>query len=193
MPVACLILAAGQSVRFGQADKLLTEVGGRPLVRRAVDLALASLCRDVHVVVRPNNVLVDKTLAGRPVTLCINPDYTRGIGSSIAVGVRSLAQDVTGALILPADMPWMRTEVLDKLITAFEAAHDALVTFPVTVTGEQRNPVIWPSCYFKELGDLGADRGAKHLIPTEPGKLQKVIFQDDAGFKDVDRPDDLTP
>ena len=193
MPVACLILAAGQSVRFGEANKLLAEVNGRTLVRRAVDIALASLCRDVHVVVPPNNVLMDQSLAGLPVTPCINWDYTSGIGSSIAVGVRSLAPDVTGALILPADMPWMRTEVLDKLITAFEGADDALVTFPVTAAGEQRNPVLWPSCYFKELGDLGADRGAKHLIPTEPAKLQKVVFQDDAGFKDVDRPSDLSP
>ena len=77
--------------------------------------------------------------------------------------------------------------------TAFEGAHNALVTFPVTQAGKQRNPVLWPSCYFKELADLGADRGAKHLIPSEPAKLQKIVFQDAASFKDVDRPGDLTP
>ena len=193
MPVACLILAAGQSARFGNTDKLLAEIDRRPLIRHAVDEALASRSRDVHVIVQPDSVLLDKALAGLPVTRCINRDFASGIGSSIAVGVRSLAQDVSGALILPADMPWMTAEVLDALITAFEFTGGSLVTLPITAEGEQRNPVLWPKSYFKELCGLHADHGAKHLIPTDPEKLQKIQILDEAGFQDVDTPDDLAP
>lgn len=193
MAVACLILAAGQSARFGNTDKLLAEIDGRPLIRHAVDEALASRSRDVHVIVQPDSVLLDKALAGLPVTRCINRDFASGIGSSIAVGVRSLAQDVSGALILPADMPWMTAEVLDALITAFEFTGGSLVTLPITAEGEQRNPVLWPKSYFKELCGLHADHGAKHLIPTGPEKLQKIEILDEAGFQDVDTPDDLAP
>ncbi len=193
MPVACIILAAGQSARFGEVDKLLAEVNGRPIVRHAVDTALASLSRDVHVIVQPNSVFIDRALAGLPVIQCVNWDFANGIGRSIAIGIRSLAEDVSGALILPADMPWMRTEVLDQLITAFEDVKGTLVTLPITAAGEQRNPVLWPRSYFKELCDLRTDRGAKQLIPKELGKLQKIVIRDEAGFKDVDTPEDLAP
>jgi molybdenum cofactor cytidylyltransferase len=193
MSVTCLILAAGQSARFGKTDKLLAEVDGRPLIRHAVDEALASRSRDVHVIVQPDSTLLDKALAGLPVTLCINRDFASGIGSSIAVGIRSLAQDVTGVLILPADMPWMRADVLDALITAFECAGGSLVTLPVTADGEQRNPVLWPKSYFMDLCGLHADHGAKHLIPKDPRKLQKIVILDESGFQDVDTPEDLDP
>ncbi len=193
MSVACLILAAGQSARFGKTDKLLAEVDGRPLIRHAVDEALASRSRDIHVIIPPDSTLLDKALAGLPLTLCINRDFASGIGSSIVVGIRSLAQDVTGALILPADMPWMRAEVLDALITAFECAGGSLVTLPVTPDGKQRNPVLWPKSYFEELSGLHADRGAKRLIPKDPRKLQKIVILDEVGFQDVDTPDDLAP
>ena len=45
-----IVLAAGRSTRMGGPNKLLAEIGGRPLVRIAVEQALASRARPVIVV-----------------------------------------------------------------------------------------------------------------------------------------------
>ena len=48
--IAAVILAAGRSTRMGGPNKLLAEIGGRPLVRIAAEEALASRARPVIVV-----------------------------------------------------------------------------------------------------------------------------------------------
>ena len=48
--VAAIVLAAGRSTRMGGPNKLLAEIGGKPLVRIAAEQALASRARPVVVV-----------------------------------------------------------------------------------------------------------------------------------------------
>jgi len=48
--VAALVLAAGQSRRMGAANKLLSEIGGTPMVRHVVEAATASAAEPVIVV-----------------------------------------------------------------------------------------------------------------------------------------------
>ncbi len=193
MLVACIVLAAGQSTRFGAANKLLAEIDGRPVIHHVVSEALASRSTSVHVIIQPDSERITSALAGLPVTHCINRDFTCGIGTSIATGIRSLPHEITGALILPADMPWMRALVLDELIAAFENSGCRHVTIPITAAGEQRNPVLWPRNYFAALSKLHADQGAKPLIPKAHDRCQKVIIGDELVFLDVDRPSDLSP
>ena len=193
MPVACLVLAAGQSTRFGAANKLLAEIDGRPVIHHVVREALASRSTGVNVIIQPDSEPITSALAGLSVTHCVNRDFTSGIGSSIATGIRSLPRKITGALILPADMPWMRARVLDELIAAFENSGSGHVTIPITAAGEQRNPVLWPRSYFAALSKLQEDQGAKPLIPKDPDRCQKVIIGDERVFLDVDTPGDLSP
>jgi molybdenum cofactor cytidylyltransferase len=48
--VAAVVLAAGRSTRMGAQNKLLADLGGKPMVRRVVETALASKARPVLVV-----------------------------------------------------------------------------------------------------------------------------------------------
>ena len=63
--IAALVLAAGRSSRMGGPNKLLAEIGGRPLVRIAVEEALASRARPVIVVTGHQRERVEAAL-GRP-------------------------------------------------------------------------------------------------------------------------------
>lgn len=191
MSVAAIVLAAGLSRRFGEQDKLLAMIDGEPLIRRAARLALRSHCKRVHVVTRLGAKELEAALLGLPVVRCANPDFAAGIGSSIAAGIASLPPDVAGALILPADMPWLDAALLDRLIASFETSGATAVTYPVTTTGAQRNPVIWPRSLFPALTELKADRGAKGLIPSTPGSRIEVEVAQEEVFRDIDAPEDL--
>src|SRR5207247_813255 len=48
--IAAVVLAAGRSSRMGGPNKLLAEIGGRPLVRIVAEAALTSQARPVVVV-----------------------------------------------------------------------------------------------------------------------------------------------
>jgi molybdenum cofactor cytidylyltransferase len=69
MSVAAIVLAAGRGARFDVArSKLLADYGGRPLVRCAVEAALASKASKTIVVTGHAHGEIEQALAGLPVT-----------------------------------------------------------------------------------------------------------------------------
>lgn len=191
--VACIILAAGLSRRFGAADKLMASVGGAPLVLAPVRAAVAAGCRPVLAVVKPESGQLRRVLAPFPVDIVENPAFEAGLGTSVAAGVRALPGSILAAFVLPGDMPAMNPDVLQRLLTAFRDGGCREVIVPVTESdGERRNPVLWPRSWFGRLAGLDGDRGAKHLIPApEVGVCRHLAFTGDRSFLDIDTPGDI--
>jgi molybdenum cofactor cytidylyltransferase len=188
--VAAIVLAAGRSSRMGEANKLIADLGGKPMVRRTVDAVLASRIRPIIVVTGHQAAEVSAALAGLDVILVTNPDFATGLASSLKAGVRALPQDCAGALVVLGDMPRIAPEHLDRLIEAFECQKGAAIIVPVH-GGRQGNPVLWPAAYFPELLQLEGDAGAKRLIAAHPGDVREVDLGTDAIFVDVDTPEAL--
>ena len=76
--IAAVVLGAGRSRRMGGPNKLLAEIGGRPLVRIVVEQALASRARTVIVVTGHQRERVEAALAGLPVKFVHNPNFAEG-------------------------------------------------------------------------------------------------------------------
>jgi len=191
MKVACIILAAGRSQRFGEADKLLAKVNGKLLIRSSAECALKSQCTVVQIVTRPDADQLLEALSGLRVVIRPNPQFAEGIGSSIACGISGLAPNIAGALILPADMPWMQSSLLNTLIEHFRAKGGKSIVYPTTPQGEQRNPVLWPQSEFSNLIKLNGDQGARRLIAATTAEKVEITVQRDEVFRDVDTPTDV--
>jgi molybdenum cofactor cytidylyltransferase len=187
--VAAVVLAAGRSTRMGAQNKLLADLGGKPMVRRVVEAALASKARPVLVVTGHMAAEVGAVLAGLDVGLVANPDYATGLASSLKAGIRAVQEACDGALILLGDMPRVTAEQVDRLVDAFAAAPDSIVV-PVH-DGRQGNPVLWPRRYFSALLQLDGDAGAKRLIAERRAAVREVDLGSDGIFVDVDTPDAL--
>ena len=63
---------------MGGPNKLLAEIGGKPLVRIAAEQALASRAKPVIVVTGHQRERVEAALAGLPVRFVHNPDFADG-------------------------------------------------------------------------------------------------------------------
>jgi molybdenum cofactor cytidylyltransferase len=187
--IAAIVLAAGRSTRMGAANKLLAEVGGKPMVRHAVEAALASQARPVLVVTGHQAAGVSSALSGLDATLIANPDYASGLASSLKAGIRAVPAECDGALILLGDMPLIYPGQINRLIEAFADAPHAIV-LPVHER-RQGNPVLWPRRYFGELLQLEGDVGAKRLIRANPERVREVEVANDAIFADIDTPEAL--
>ena len=66
--IAAIVLGAGRSSRMGGPNKLLAEIGGRPLVRIVAEAALASRARPVIVVTGHQRERVEAALKGLTVS-----------------------------------------------------------------------------------------------------------------------------
>jgi molybdenum cofactor cytidylyltransferase len=188
--IAAVILAAGRSTRMAGPNKLLAEIGGRPLVRIAAEEALTSRARPVIVVTGHQREQVEAALSGLDVAIVHNPRFAEGLSTSLKAGLAAVPADVDGAIICLGDMPQVRASLIDRLIGAFDPERGALVVVP-TVDGKRGNPVVWSRRFFHELAALEGDVGARHLIGRYPEAVTEVAANDHAAFVDVDTPEAL--
>jgi molybdenum cofactor cytidylyltransferase len=186
--VAAIVLAAGRSTRMGGPNKLLAEIGGKPLVRIAVQEALGSRARPVIVVTGHQHERVDAALKGLPVTIVHNPDFADGLSTSLKAGIAAVPSDADGAIVCLGDMPQVDAALIDRLIAAFDPERGALVVVP-TIEGKRGNPVVWSRRFFSALATLDGDVGARHLIANYPEAVSEVAFSDRAALVDVDTPE----
>ena len=189
--VAAVILAAGRSTRMGGPNKLLAEIGGRPLVRIAVEEALASRSRPVIVVTGHQRDEVDAALAGLKVERVHNPNFAEGLSTSLKAGLAAVPDNVDGVIVCLGDMPQVSASLIDRLTAAFDPERGALVVMP-TIDGKRGNPVVWSRRFFHELATLEGDVGARHLIARYPEAVVEVPVTDRAALVDVDTPEALT-
>jgi molybdenum cofactor cytidylyltransferase len=188
--VAALVLAAGQSRRMGQANKLLAPVDGRPMVAHAVDAMLASRADPVIVVTGHQADEVRAALSDRAVVWAHNPDYASGLSSSLAVGLAALPEDAEGVVIGLGDMPRMTAAQIDRLIAAFNPLEGRAICVP-TVRGKRGNPVLFAARFVPEMRAIGGDVGARHLIGEHAEEVVEIEFDDDGALLDIDTPEAL--
>src|SRR5258708_2571372 len=172
--IAALVLAAGRSTRMGGPNKLIAEIGGKPLVRIAAEQALASRAKPVIVVTGHQRERIEAALAGLPVRLVHNPAFAEGLGTSVRAGIAAVPATADGAVICLGDMPQVDAGLIDRLIAAFAPEQGALAVVP-TIDGQRGNPVLWSRRFFPDLMALEGDTGARHLIGKEPARPQHRI------------------
>jgi molybdenum cofactor cytidylyltransferase len=185
-----VVLAAGQSRRMGQANKLTMPVDGTPMVARVVDTLQRSGVERVIVVTGHEPHEIRDALSGRDVEFAHNPDFEDGMGTSVRAGVSALGDDVDGVLIALADMPWVSSDVIDRLVDAFSP--DGEVSIYIPMYGRKRgNPVLWGAQRFAELRELSGDVGGKVLFDRHPEAICYVDVEGAGVNIDVDTPDAL--
>jgi molybdenum cofactor cytidylyltransferase len=185
--IAALVLAAGRSSRMAPANKLLVEVDGVPMARRAVDAAIASQAVATIVVLGNEAARVRRTLAGCDVAIVENPDFTTGLSSSLRAGLATLPEDIDGVLVLLGDMPRITSAHLDRLIAAFSPAEGRAICIP-THRAKRGNPVLWDARFFAEMRALDGDQGARALLGRHDEEVCEVEMPDDGVLLDVDTP-----
>jgi molybdenum cofactor cytidylyltransferase len=188
--VAAIILAAGRSIRMGGPNKLLAELGGKPLVRIVTEQALASKAQDVIVVTGHQAIEVRKSLHGLKVTFVHNPDFAGGLATSVKAGISAVTDDADGAVICLGDMPLISAHLIDRLIEAFAPDAGNLIAVPVS-DGRRGNPVLWSRRFFNELMTLDGDIGARHLIAKHNEAVAEVPVEGPGAFLDIDTPQAL--
>jgi molybdenum cofactor cytidylyltransferase len=188
--IAAIVLGAGRSSRMGGPNKLVAEIGGRPLIRIVVQEALKSRARPVIVVTGHQHDRVEAVLKGLPVKIVHNPDYADGLATSLRTGIAALPPEADGAIVCLGDMPQVDAAMIDRLIGAIDPDKGALIAMP-TIDGKRGNPVVWSRRFFAELMKVEGDVGARYLIGRYPEAIAEVPLAGTAALTDVDTPEAL--
>jgi len=189
--VAAVVLAAGRSTRMGAINKLIVQIGGRPLVRIAAEQALASQAGPVIVVTGHQREKVEGALKGLNVRLVHNPDYAEGLGTSLRVGIGAVPEGADGAIVCLGDMPQVDAALINTLLDAFDPESGAFIVVP-TIDGHRGNPVVWARRFFPDLMAISGDFGARYLIGNYAEAVVEVPVAGGAALTDIDTPESLS-
>lgn len=195
MKIAAILLAAGSSRRFGEENKLLSKVKGMPMAARSAGALLKTMppLRPIIVVTGYEQECMHDALDGifgeeNNITFTYNPDYASGIASSVHAGLRALPGDIDGAVVALADMPWVESRHIEKLLEAFENKESICVPM---VGGRRGNPTLWGAGYFERMFSCEGDVGAKDLLFECAAHVREVAFDDVATLTDIDTPEEI--
>ncbi|HQQ74579.1 MAG TPA: nucleotidyltransferase family protein [Pseudomonadales bacterium] len=193
--IDAILLAAGNSLRFG-GDKRLHAIDGRSMLQHVIATMVDAVSSVTVVMKQSDRNNLPKLLGNfftdsRIRTLLL--DYPEaGIGSNLAVAVKSVSRKSDGVLVMLADMPYVQSKTVHAVVDAFSSDR-IIVPVCVDSDGRQRNghPVMFARCFFQEIGLLQGDSGARSVLQRNPESIIYLSVSDDGIFRDIDLLQDI--
>ena len=182
--IAGVILAAGQSSRFGQLKQLLPW-GKRNVLNTCIATAKIAMLSPIVVILGAHYDEILPEMDQEGVEVVINHHWAEGQSTSVKAGVSALPEEVYGAVFLLADQPQISVQLIVSIIeTAWKRNN---VVLPV-IMGKRANPVYFPKQAFPALLKLDGDQGGRSVLNQFPNTLLEWLDEDMAG--DIDTPKD---
>lgn len=187
--LGAVVLAAGAGSRFG-GGKLVAPLEGRPILQHVIDRLAGSGIDDVVVVLGADAATVEGAIDWQGARRVRNPDPSRGLSSSLRVGIEALDTEVDGALIVLGDQPRLPPRAVRALL---DAPPDVARPIVVPVYGRDagRNPVLLRRPAFALVTEATGDRGLGPLIAERPDLVHEIPIRVEGGNPDVDTREDL--
>jgi molybdenum cofactor cytidylyltransferase len=141
------------------------------------------------VVLGANAATIAPALVGlTSVAIVINPDWKRGVASSLVAGLSAFLADEAcdAVLVTLADQPLVDGTALRRLVTAFDDEHRIVAAAYDDTIGV---PAVFGREHLDDLMRLTGDRGAGSWLRARQNEVTRVPLYS-AAF-DIDRPSDV--
>jgi len=184
--LSIVIPAAGASQRLGQ-PKQLVNFKGKSLIRQAIENAESLSPHEILVVTGADTEAVQAEVQKTTAKPVYNPDWSSGMGTSIACGARAVDDASDGLMILLCDQWRILPEDLHLLFETWLCNTQRIVC---AATGSRCGPpVIFPSTLFQALSTLDGDHGAHSILRSHPDLVIPADLQN--ASSDLDTPSQL--
>ncbi len=187
--IVAIVLAAGQSRRMGEANKLVMKIDDHQstVIRTVVRILLQSNVNHIYVATGHDRDMICAQLSDLPVTLVHNPEYSRGLSTSLRTVLAALPESIDGVLVCLGDMPFVKSSHINVLTDAFDPVSENSICVP-TYKGKRGNPVLWDRKYIQEMMEVRGDTGAKHMIGDYEDFVIEVEMDSPGVLIDLDTP-----
>jgi molybdenum cofactor cytidylyltransferase len=178
-------MAAGGSTRLDSPKQLL-KWGNDYLINHIIRIVSSANIDSIYLILGSHAEEIRKILIKQDISILINPDWQRGMSSSIKTGLAALPADVDAAFILLVDQPFITSTLLSQLIQKISPGNFKIAA--PRVGQQQCNPVLFHRDLFPEIMQISGDKGAKALLSAK--EVGWVDWSDKRLMLDIDSKDD---
>jgi len=185
--IACILLAAGESSRFG-SPKQLANWNGKTFIRTIIEKIVLTNPSEFLVIIGAfHELIINEINDFSNVKIIKNPNWSSGQASSVNIGVENLSVETEAVIFLLVDQPQIEVKNVRDLIIAFAKTNENIIAY--NFQGKARHPVLFSKKLFNALCNLSGNSGGKQLFSKNPPLF--LIFEDPKQARDFDTPEDL--
>ncbi len=185
--VAAVVLAAGESRRLAP-QKLLLPFGEATVIGSVVGALEEAGLDPIIVIAGGQETEIREALRGRRAQVVRNPEVTRGMLSSLRVGLEALTEEVGRFVIALGDQPRLRGKHVRWLLEGQTRRGKGIAI--ACYGGKRGHPVAFAARYREGILALGDDRTLRDLIHGNMSDVADVECDSDAVIRDVDTRED---
>lgn len=182
--LACIVLAAGSSTRFGSDKRQARLPDGRSVLAATLQAIPPCFERQLLVLKPEDAALADALPAQWQVVTAAQARL--GMGHSLAAGLAA-CRDCSAVLVVLADMPHVHSATYAKLAAALQRTTLVLPRYQ----GRRGNPVGIGADFFDSLLQPQGDSGARQLLQVHGEAIVWMDCDDPGILQDIDTPADL--
>ena len=188
--ISAIVLAAGQSIRMGDDNKLVKKYKNRYLINHILNTLIKSKIEKIIVVLGFEKSRVRKIIIkNKKINFVFNENYKSGMSSSIKAGLKRISERSIGFLIVQADMPLISKKIINSLYYDIKNNSKEIVS-PI-YKKKMGNPVGFKSSMTKILSKTRGDVGAKKIIKRNKKNLSLIKVNSKSIFKDFNTQKDF--
>ncbi|MDD6440968.1 MAG: nucleotidyltransferase family protein [bacterium] len=187
MSYEAIITAAGMSRRMGQPKQLLP-LGEGTVLEHTIRNFLQAGVKDVTVITGFRREEIEESIRHLHVQCIYNPYYERNdMLASVCMGIAEMKRDTKGALISPADVPFISPSLIKQVIFEMEETSCDMVV--PCVNGEMGRPPLLSRKMLEELSKWKKQGGLHRFLEENKEKIRQVSTDESWILQDMDTPE----
>ena len=162
--ISAILLAAGQSKRMIDENKLTKKLNGIPVINHSVNNILSSNIDELIVVLGyQKEIIEDIVEKNNKIKFTVNKNFTDGISTSIKTGLDHLSDKSDAFFICLGDMPLVNKKIYNHLIK-FRSDNDIVI--PI-YKNQQANPILFSKNMKKNIMGITGDFAVADPLATK--------------------------
>ena len=183
--IKAIFLAAGQSKRIKYENKLVKRYKKTPLINHSLKVLHKSKVNKVIIVLGHQHKEVKKIILKNKKNIFIyNKDYKKGMASSIKVGLKKVARNDKGFIVVQSDMPFIKVSDINRICSSIlKKKH---LVHALKFKNRVGNPIGFYTPVLSKFKKLKGDYGAKFMVKRLKKQTNFIKVKSGKIFKDFD-------
>ena len=185
-----ILLAAGQSKRLKNENKLLKKFKNKPLIHHVLKSVQKSKMKKIIIVLGHQFKETKKIIKNnKKFIFVINKKYKQGVSSSIKKGLEKINKQDKGFIILQSDMPFVKTSDINKIYNSI--IRKKYLVHALKYKNRIGNPIGFDISILNKIKKIKGNIGAKYMVKRLKNSTNYIKVSSEKVFKDFDKASDF--